>query len=79
MLVRFEMTEGMTYKLYLSLYPDGRGAELLKAGVKDNQLIRGFKPETPMYLYLTAIGSDKKESKPSKPYKLVTHDKFAEK
>ena len=32
-----------------------------------------------MYMFLTAVGADKKESKPSKAYKLVTHDNFAEK
>jgi hypothetical protein len=39
----------------------------------------GFKPELPMYLFLTSVGSDKKESKPSQAFKLITHDNFAEK
>jgi hypothetical protein len=38
-----------------------------------------MKPETAMYLFLTSVGADKKESKPSKPIKLITHDNFAEK
>jgi hypothetical protein len=32
-----------------------------------------------MYLFLTAAGADKAESKPSKAFELVTHDNFAEK
>jgi hypothetical protein len=79
MIIHFNQTPGVKYNLYLSRYEDGRGAELLKAGVADNQLVIGFKPEIPLYLFLTAIGPDKKESKPSGVCRLVTHDNFAEK
>ena len=70
---------GVSYNLYLAMFPDGRGAQLLTAGVKPGALVSGFKPETPMYLFLTAVGLDKNESKPSKGFKLITHDKFLEK
>lgn len=79
MVIRFDEAESLKYNLYLSIYPDGRGADLLKAGVKSGEQVTGFKPETPMYLFLTSVGADKKESKPSKAYKLITHDHFAEK
>ncbi len=79
MVIGFEEKEGLKYNVYLSIYPDGRGADLLKAGVKSGEQINGLKPETPMYLFLTSVGADKKESKPSKGYKLITHDNFAEK
>jgi hypothetical protein len=79
MIVHFDESDGLKYNLYLSIYPDGRGADLLKAGVKDGDQVTGFKAGTPMYLFLTAVGADKKESKPSKPFKLITHDNFAEK
>jgi hypothetical protein len=79
MVVRFDEAPGLKYNLYLSIYPDGRGADLIKAGVKNDEQVTGLKPETPMYLFLTAVGADKKESKPSKAYKLITHDNFAEK
>jgi hypothetical protein len=79
MIIRFDAAEGLKYNLYLSRYEDGRGAELLKADVKDKQLVVGLKPEVPLHLFLTSVGADKKESKPSKPFRLVTRDNFAEK
>jgi hypothetical protein len=79
MVIRFDEQPGQLYNLYLSIYPDGRGADLLKAGVKSGDQVTGFKPETTMYLFLTSVGGDKKESKPSKPFQLITHDNFAEK
>ena len=79
MIVHFEETAGATYQLYLSLNADGRGAELHAKAVKNGGTVRGLRPEVPMYLFLTSIGPDKRESKPSAPQKLVTHDNFAEK
>ena len=79
MTIHFDETPGLKYNLYLSIYPDGRGADLLKAGVKSEEVVTGLKPEVPMYLFLTSGGADNKESKPSKPVKLITHDNFAEK
>ncbi len=77
--LRFVADPALTYNLYLSRFADGRGADLLTKGVKDNQLVTGLRPETKMYLFLTAVGADKKESKPSAAFELVTHDNFAEK
>jgi hypothetical protein len=77
--IRFEEKPATTYNLYLSRFPDGRGAELLKAGIKDKLLVAGLRPGIKMYLYLTAIGADKKESKPSEAFELTTTDKFREK
>jgi hypothetical protein len=79
MVVHFPHREDRTYNLYLSLLPDGRGAELHAKGVKDGANVRGFRPEVPMYMFLTAVAPDKRESKPSQPFKLITHDNFAEK
>jgi hypothetical protein len=79
MLIHFEAKPERTYNLYLSIYPDGRGADLLKAGVKADEQVMGFRPGIDMYLFLTELDAKKNESKPSKPYKLVTQDNFAEK
>lgn len=79
MVIHFTAAPNLTYNLYLSLYPDGRGAELLARGVKDNQEITGLRPEVPQYLFLTAVDEKKQESKPSAAYNLITHDNFAEK
>ncbi len=81
MIIRFPAQPDTTYRLYLSLYEDGRGAELIsnpRTGVKDDDLVHGLKPNTPLYLFLTAV-KDGKESKPSPAYRLVTRDNFAEK
>ena len=77
--VRFDRNPQLKYNLYVSRHEDGRGADLLKAGVENDQLVVGFRPEMKMYLFLTSVGADKKESKPSKAFPLVTHDKFLEK
>jgi hypothetical protein len=79
MIVHFEGVPDRTYNLYLSLHPDGRGAELHQKGVKTGGLVRGLRPETAMYFFLTAVAADKRESKPSAASKLTTHDNFAEK
>ncbi len=79
MLIRFDQDPALTYHLYLSRFADGRGADLLVKGVKDGQAVTGLRPEMKMYLFLTTLGVDKKESKPSKAFELVTHDNFAEK
>jgi hypothetical protein len=79
MTIHFDEAPDLKYNLYLSIYPDGRGADLVKAGVKNEQVVTGLRPEIPLYLFLTSVGADKKESKPSKLIKLITHDNFAEK
>lgn len=79
MVIQFDEAADLKYNLYLSIYPDGRGADLLKAGVKNGDTVTGFKPETPLYLFLSAVTADKRESKPSKAFPLTTHDNFAEK
>jgi hypothetical protein len=78
MIIHFKQQPGAIYKLYISTYPDGRGAEVLDAIAKDGKEIRGFQPGLPTYLFLTQT-VDKKESKPSPAFKLITEDKFAEK
>jgi len=80
--IRFKQEEGYTYHLYLSLYPDGRGAERIhgrKWQISDNDLIFNLVPERALYLFLTRVDKAGKESKPSKPFKLITHDHFMEK
>jgi len=79
MIIRFDQDKALKYNLYLSRFADGRGADLIVSGVNDNQSVGGLRPETTMYLFLTAMDTQKKESKPSKAFQLVTHDKFLEK
>ena len=79
MVVRFEARDGFAYNLYLSRTKDGRGADLLKSGVKDGDTVTGFRPEIPVFLFLTAVDQQKQESKPSAAFSLTTHDNFLEK
>jgi len=67
MVIRFDEGEGLKYNLYLSIYPDGRGADLLKAGVKNGDQVVGFRPEVPMYLFLTSINADKRSTASTMP------------
>ena len=77
--IHFRPDPALKYNLYVTRYPDGRGADLLAAGVTDDQLVGGLRPEMTIYLFLTSVNAQKKESKPSKAYQLITHDKFLEK
>ncbi len=79
MIIHFKEEPAVTYKLYISTFQDGRGAELFDGAVKDSKTVVGFQPGLPVYLFLTQTGADKVESKPSAAFKLVTEDKFAEK
>ncbi len=51
-------------------------ADGVRTDVKDGALVRGFRPGVPVYLFLTATGADKKESKPSPAFALTTVDRF---
>ncbi len=79
MIIRFDADPALTYNLYLSRFADGRGADLLVKGVKDSQTVTGLRPEMKMVMFLTAVNGEKKESKPSAAFELITHDNFAEK
>jgi hypothetical protein len=77
--IRFDQSPGLKYNLYMGRFPDGRGAERIVEGVSDHQLVTGLRPEAKMYLFLTRVNAQKKESKPSKAFELLTHDRFLEK
>ena len=77
--IRFDQNPAPKYNLYIGRFPDGRGAEQIVEGVSDNQLVTGLRPETKMYFFLTTVDTQKKESKPSKAFELLTHDRFLEK
>jgi hypothetical protein len=80
MVLRVDGAAGAKYCLYLSRYPDGRGAEKLGTTYMDKSNVVGLRPGITMYMFMTALSADgKSESKPSAGYKLVTVDKFAEK
>lgn len=79
MIIRFIGVEGTAYNLYLSRYEDGRGADLLRKSVKNNDLVTGLRPGIPLYFFLTGTGPDGRESQPSAAFRLITRDNFKEK
>lgn len=79
MVLRVDEVEGLRYKLYLSRYKDGRGADTLRGFYKDMDVVRGFRPGMTAYIFMTTVDAQNVESKPSAAYELTTEDKFREK
>lgn len=72
-----EMPEASRYDIYLSLYPDGRGALKLGNGIKKSgEQISGFRANTDSYAFV--VYYDKKEnfSKPSEAFKFRLDNVF---
>ncbi|MFP4027176.1 MAG: hypothetical protein ACLFWL_05240 [Candidatus Brocadiia bacterium] len=64
------------YQVWVSAYPDGRGAQIL-ARTKDTEpLVRRLRPSVPFYFFVTYKDADGKTSKPSPARKTVLKDEF---
>ena len=76
--VHFDKRAGAaSYDIWASPYPDGRGAlQLGKAWKEPGSLLRGLRPETDFYLFLTCTSSDGKVSKPSAAFSIRLQDLF---
>lgn len=77
------------YRGYVSAYPDGRGAQALAIdeqskhwiaaslkGKPNTLYFEGFQPDRPMYLFVTTIDRDGRESKPSAIRRVILKDEF---
>ncbi len=64
------------YKVWVSVYSDGRGARAMVSGEKPELLVKGLKPAMKFFLFATVIGLDGKESQPSKARETVLQDEF---
>jgi hypothetical protein len=72
--------EAVTYDIWASPYSDGRGAlQLAKNWKEQGGLVRGFRPDTDFYLFVTYTDKDGNVSKPSAPFKIHLLDLFAQK
>jgi hypothetical protein len=72
--------DAVAYDVWASPYPDGRGAlQLAKNWKEPGGLVRGFRPDTDFYLFVTYTDKDGKVSKPSAPFKIHLLDLFAQK
>jgi hypothetical protein len=76
--VHFAPTAGAkTYEVWVTTYPDGRGAILLgKDWAGPGQLLTGMSPNIDLYLFVVAKDSAGKSSKPGKPFKVNLKDMF---
>ena len=77
------------YRGYISAYPDGRGAQALAVDEKANHpyagslkghpnklYFDGLRPDRPMFLFVTTIDKDGRESKLSVIRQVVLKDEF---
>jgi hypothetical protein len=76
--VHFDPVAGAkNYHVWVSPYPDGRGAILLgKAWTQSGQLLEGLRPDIDFYLFVTYTDKDGKVSKPSPPLAFKLKDRF---
>lgn len=79
--IQFEKhPDAVTYDVWASGYQNGQGAlQLGKAWKEPGAQIRGLRPETDFYLFVTYTDKDGKVSKPSAPFKIRLQDLFAQK
>lgn len=69
--------EARSYDVWVSSYPDGRGAMKLGNGwTSSGQLITGLRQDTDFYVFLVYTDKDGRQSKPSKPLKIRLQDMF---
>ncbi len=76
--VFFEPIAGAkSYDLWVSTYPDGRGAiRLAIAWPQPGQLLTGLPANVALYLFVTSTGTDDKPSKPSPAKRILLKDDF---
>ncbi len=76
--VHFEpVTGAKNYEVWVSPYPDGRGAiQLGKAWTESGQLLQGLRPDIEFYLFVMYTDQDGKLSKPSAPLAFKLKDRF---
>ena len=66
-----------SYDVWVSAYPDGRGAlQLGKAWKESGQLLEGLRPGVDFYVFVTYTDAADKVSKPSPPLKINLTDRF---
>ena len=76
--VHFQPVAGAKgYDVWVSPYPDGRGAIQLATGWKESgQLMQGLRPDIDFYLFVLYTDPEGKLSKPSAPLQFKLKDRF---
>ncbi|NQU39880.1 MAG: hypothetical protein HQ523_08015 [Lentisphaerae bacterium] len=67
------------YNVYVSAYEDGAGAMSMAKGAEPALLVRGLRPEFPLYVFVTYTDQKRQESKPSAIKRLLLKDDFPNK
>ena len=64
------------YRVYVSAYADGAGAQVMAKGAEPEILVTRLGPELPLHLFASYMDADGKESKPSPGRRIVLKDEF---
>jgi hypothetical protein len=67
------------YQVWVSAYPDGRGAMVLSKGTLAEPLVNRLRPGIPLYLFATYTDAEGKSSKPSEMATITLKDEFLQK
>ncbi|MBI2193487.1 MAG: hypothetical protein HYU36_16040 [Planctomycetes bacterium] len=75
--VAFRPVEGAKeYQVWVSAYPDGRGAIVQVKGQQTEPLVSGLKASFPLYFVVTYTDAEGKQSKPSRSVRTLLKDEF---
>jgi len=64
------------YRVYVSAYADGAGAEMMAQGEEPELLVTKLRPEVPLYLFATYLDAERRESPPSPARRVLLKDEF---
>jgi hypothetical protein len=76
-MAQIKAVEGATeYRVYVSAYESGAGAQVLAKSKEPVVQVSGLRPEVPLYFFVTFVDAANKESKPSAATKVLLKDDF---
>ena len=64
------------YRVYVSAHENGAGAQQMAKGEKPQVLVTGLRAEFPLFLFVTYLDKDGKESKPTEVKRVLLKDDF---
>jgi hypothetical protein len=73
------VTGAKRYEVWVSPYPDGRGAKSMLKTAEKEATVTGLRPGVALYFFVTYTDAMMKPSKPSEGVKIVLKDEFVQK
>ncbi len=64
------------YRVYVSAYADGAGAEVMAKGPEPELLVTKLRPEVPLFFFATCVDAENRESPPSPARRVLLKDEF---